>query len=285
MDELKGRIYDVDDAIDAVSKNIETYENRISDVKTQLDNLKDAAVEAKNAIDTANSTPLKPSTERWYVDYNGEKYSSFFENKNDAINDLKKQVTQSVPFNELNPLLINDSTVKHYASGTRSAKSGIAQINENGLETLMRKTPDGDFVIMNQDDKVYTKKQTDNLYDFSGNPEQFLAKLAEKGLSPLSQEELANLGLWGDSSQLGMINSTFGGLSGLIEKITGGSGITSSSATTNNIAPVVNITIQGDATQSTVNALHAEAENIIQRARSAAHNDFIETVLKGRKWR
>ena len=116
------------------------------------------------------------------------------------------------------------------------------------------------------------------------NPEKFLS---EKGLSPLSQEELANLGLWGDSSQLGMINSAFGvgGLSGLIEKITGGSGITSSSATTNNIAPVVNITIQGDATQSTVNALHAEAENIIQRARSAAHNDFIETVLKGRKWR
>ena len=103
----------------------------------------------------------------------------------------------------------------------------------------------------------------------------------------LSQEELANLGLWGDSSQLGMINSAFGvsGLSGLIEKITGGSGITSSSATTNNIAPVVNITIQGDATQSTVNALHAEAENIVQRARNAAHNDFIETVLKGRKWR
>ena len=284
MDELKGRIYDVDDAIDAVSKNIETYENRISDVKTQLDNLKDAAVEAKNAIDAANSTPLKPSTERWYVDYNGEKYSSFFDNKSDAINDLRKQVTQSVPFNELNPLLINDSTVKHYASGTRSAKSGIAQINENGLETLMRKTPDGDFVIMNQDDRVYTKKQTDNLYDFASDPEKFLS---EKGLSPLSQEELANLGLWGDSSQLGMINSAFGvgGLSGLIEKITGGSGTTSSSATTNNIAPVVNITIQGDATQSTVNALHAEAENIVQRARNAAHNDFIETVLKGRKWR
>ena len=59
-----------------------------------------------------------------------------------------------------------------------------------------------------------------------------------------------------------------------------------SNATDNEKAEALKaVTIQGDATQSTVNALHAEAENIIQRARSAAHNDFIETVLKGRKWR
>ena len=284
LSNLQGRIYEVDSAIDTVAQSISEYESAIDGVQRKINDLGDSA---KDTIDKINSIKTASVTGNWYVDYNGKKYSSFFDNKSDAINDLRKQVTQSVPFNELNPLLINDSTVKHYASGTRSAKSGIAQINENGLETLMRKTPDGDFVIMNQDDKVYTKKQTDNLYDFSGNPEQFFAKLADKGLSPLSQEELANLGLWGDSSQLGMINSAFGvgGLSGLIEKITGGSGITSSSATTNNIAPVVNITIQGDATQSTVNALHAEAENIIQRARNAAHNDFIETVLKGRKWR
>ena len=284
MGELKGRIYDVDDAIDAVSKNIETYENRISDVKTQLDNLKDAAVEAKNAIDAANSTPLKPSTEqgrKWVYSYGGHTYYSSKENREDAVADIIQQSKGKLPPFKAGSIKYE---IKKYASGTRSAKSGIAQINENGLETLMKKTPDGDFVIMNQDDQVYTKKQTDNLYDFTSDPEKFLS---EKGLSPLSQEELANLGLWGDSSQLGMINSAFGvgGLSGLIEKITGGSGMTSSSATTNNIAPVVNITIQGDATQSTVNALHAEAENIVQRARNAAHNDFIETVLKGRKWR
>ena len=322
MDELKGRIYDVDDAIDAVSKNIETYESRISDVKTQLDNLKDAAIEAKNAIDAANSTPLKGDASKspnssdngmryigrgydaakgqyyYKVSYRGRDYWSYVGDSSDtdrvrnlAALGISKEIAKyhsgfdTYGLSQVQHALgVNVKNIGHYASGTRSAKSGIAQINENGLETLMRKTPDGDFVIMNQDDKVYTKKQTDNLYDFISNPEKFLS---EKGLSPLSQEELANLGLWGDSSQLGMINSAFGvgGLSGLIEKITGGSGITSSSATTNNIAPVVNITIQGDATQSTVNALHAEAENIVQRARNAAHNDLIETVLKGRKWR
>lgn len=261
LNNLQGRIYEVDTAIDEVSRSISEYESAIDGVQSKIDSLGEAAEETINKINNIKATSISGN---WYVDYNGKRYSSFFDNKNDAINDLKKQVTQSVPFNELNPLLINNGTVKHYATGTHSAKSGIAQINENGLETLMRKTPDGDFVIMNQDDKVYTKKQTDNLYDFSGNPEQFLAKLADKGLSPLSQEELANLGLWGDSSQLGMINSAFGvgGLSGLIEKITGGSGITSSSATTNNIAPVVNINIQGDATQSTINALRAETSKI-----------------------
>lgn len=281
LNNLQGRIYEVDTAIDEMSRSISEYESAIDAVQEKIDNLGDTAEDTINKINSIKATKVQGS---WYVEYRGKKYSSFFDNKSDAINDLRKQVTQSVPFNELNPLLINNGTVKHYASGTHSAKSGIAQINENGLETLMRKTPDGDFVIMNQDDQVYTKKQTDNLYDFASDPEKFLS---EKGLSPLSQEELANLGLWGDSSQLGMINSAFGvgGLSGLIEKITGGSGVTSSSATTNNIAPVVNITIQGDATQSTVNALHAEAENIVQRARNAAHNDFIETVLKGRKWR
>ena len=281
LNNLQGRIYEVDTAIDEVSRSISEYESAIDAVQEKIDNLGDTAEDTINKINSIKATKVQGS---WYVEYRGKKYSSFFDNKSDAINDLRKQVTQSVPFNELNPLLINNGTVKHYASGTRSAKSGIAQINENGLETLMRKTPDGDFVIMNQDDQVYTKKQTDNLYDFASDPEKFLS---EKGLSPLSQEELANLGLWGDSSQLGMINSAFGvgGLSGLIEKIIGGRGVTSSSATTNNIAPVVNITIQGDATQSTVNALHAEAENIVQRARNAAHNDLIETVLKGRKWR
>ena len=322
MDELKGRIYDVDDAIDAVSKNIETYESRISDVKTQLDNLKDAAVEAKNAIDAANSTPLKGDASKspnssdngmryigrgydaargqyyYKVSYRGRDYWSYVGDSSDtdrvrnlAALGISKEIAKyhsgfdTYGLSQVQHALgVNVKNIGHYASGTRSAKAGVSKINENGLETLMKKTPDGDFVIMNQDDQVYTKKQTDNLYDFASDPEKFLS---EKGLSPLSQEELANLGLWGDSSQLGMINSAFGvgGLSGLIEKITGGSGITSSSATTNNIAPVVNITIQGDATQSTVNALHAEAENIVQRARNAAHNDFIETVLKGRKWR
>ena len=350
MDELKGRIYDVDDAIDAVSKNIETYESRISDVKTQLDNLKDAAIEAKNAIDAANSTPLtgQKGTTSFWVNYNGKKYETGYNYNGDteanrllAANELLKEIAKdysgfdnyglsivqgllgvggnktghhwTYTFNGVkyeSRAATRDSAIadilsqiskkfggvypagastiygaiQGYASGTRSAKAGVSKINENGLETLMKKTPDGDFVIMNQDDQVYTKKQTDNIYDFASDPEKFLS---EKGLSPLSQEELANLGLWGDSSQLGMINSAFGvgGLSGLIEKITGGSGITSSSATTNNIAPVVNITIQGDATQSTVNALKAEADKIVARATRESHDDFVETVLKGRKWR
>ena len=322
MDELKGRIYDVDDAIDAVSKNIETYESRISDVKTQLDNLKDAAVEAKNAIDTANSTPLtadisgasisprasQTSTSKqkatptsniktWSVNYLGTDFTTRSYDRNAAIDNLYKQIKNKYPllpslYDPINKGVINFqwrsifSGLHSYAKGTKSAKGGLSIVDEEGLfsEFIPYQIDKGRYSFLPEGNPVFSKAMTNTMFDFASNPEKFLA---EKGLSPLSQEELANLGLWGDSSQLGMINSAFGvgGLSGLIEKITGGSGITSSSATTNNIAPVVNITIQGDATQSTVNALHAEAENIVQRARNAAHNDFIETVLKGRKWR
>ena len=303
MDNLKGRIYDVDGAIDAVSKNIKSYENRISAVKTQLDSLKDAAIKAKNAIDAANSTPLKGDASKspnssnnsmryigrgydaakgqyyYKVSYRGRDYWSYVGDSSDtdrirnlAALGISQEIAKyhsgfdTYGLSQVqHALKVNVNNIKHYASGTRSAKSGIAQINENGLETLMRKTPDGDFVIMNQDDRVYTKKQTDNLYDFASNPEKFLS---EKGLSPLSNEELANLGLWGDSSQLGMINSAFGvsGLSGLIEKITGGSRVsTNNTSTTNDINPIVNIYIQGNADQSVVNALEKQADSIVQR--------------------
>jgi len=259
LNNLQGRIYEVDTAIDEVSRSISEYESAIDGVQSKIDSLGEAAEETINKINNIKATSI---SDNWYVDYNGKKYSSFFDNKSDAINDLRKQVTQSVPFNELNPLLINENTVKHYAKGTRHTPSAFIS-QENGLEAIFTKNPNGagTYTITTPDSQVFDNKRTDNLYDFASDPEKFLA---EKGLSPLSNEELANLGLWGDSSQLGMINSAFGvgGLSGLIEKITGGSGITSSSATTNNIAPVVYITIQGDATQSTINALRAETSKI-----------------------
>lgn len=65
-----------------------------------------------------------------------------------------------------------------------------------------------------------------------------------------------------------MINSAFGvgGLSGLLEKITGGSGVsTNNTSTTNDINPVVNIYIQGNATQDVVNALEKQADSIVQQ--------------------
>ena len=274
MDELKGRIYDVDDAIDAVSKNIETYEGRIDEVKNKLDDLKDAAVNAKNAIDAANNTPLNPTPNATPPKTNNtttppsntkKKSAQDFANEASKTAGTLNNATNKAlsDYNNKNKT-IHYPTVAH-ATGTRSAKRSIAQINEQGLETLMRKTPNGDFVIMNQDDQVYTKKQTDNLYDFANDPDQFFAN---RGLTPLTQEELANLGLWGDSSRLGMINSAFGigGLSGLVDKITGGNSTPTNNNTTNNnsMSPIVNITVQGDATQSTINALKAQAQGIVK---------------------
>lgn len=263
LNNLQGRIYEVDTAIDTVSQSISEYEDAIDAVQTKIDDLGDAAEDTINKI---NNIKTVSANGNWYVDYNGKRYSSFFDNKNDAINDLRKQVTQSLGFNATNPLLINDNTVKHYASGTRHTPSTFIS-QEKGLEAIFAKNPNGSgtYTITTPDSQVFDNKRTDNLYDFASNPEKFLS---EKGLSPLSNEELANLGLWGDNSQLGMINSAFGvgGLSGLIEKITGGSRVsTNNTSTTNDINPMVNIYIQGNADQSVVNALEKQADNIVQR--------------------
>lgn len=258
LNNLQGRIYEVDTAIDEVSRSISEYESAIDGVQSKIDSLGEAAEETINKINNIKATSISGN---WYVDYNGKRYSSFFDNKNDAINDLKKQVTQSVPFNELNPLLINNGTVKHYATGTRSAKGGVSGIDENGkLETLMKQTPNGNYVIMDKGDQVYTKEQTDNLHDFSNNPSEYI----KSNLIPLTPEELSDFSAWGDMSQIGYSRNLIGNemINNLVEKVVGGTTVPENSTTNNTIAPVVNINIQGDATQSTINALRAETSKI-----------------------
>ena len=321
MDELKGRIYDIDDAVDTLSKSIQNYEDRLTEVKNQLDDIKDAAIEAKNAIDIANSTPLIAKTDsgdtssnsgsfayagRGYdasrgmyyykVQYGDRDYFGYVGDssdtdrvRNSAALAITKEIGKYVSgfenygLSQIQGLLkVNAKNLGHYATGTKHSPAEFIS-QENGLEAIFAKNPNGSgsYTLTTPNSKVFDDKRTNELYDFSGNPSEYI----KNALIPLTQEELSKFGAWGDMSQIGnrdIIENSV--LSGISEKITGGVPIPVTN-NTNNMSSVVNINIQGDATQSTVNALHAEAENIIQRARSVAHNDFIETVLKGRKWR
>ena len=320
MDELKGRMYEVDDAIDTISKNIETYENRISDVKIQLDNLKDAAIQAKNAIDVANSTPLKGDASKspnnsdngmryigrgydaargqyyYKVSYRGRDYLGYVGDSSDtdrvrnlASLNISKEIAKYHSGFDIyglsqvqHALGVNVKNLGHYASGTRSTPPAFIS-QEKGLEAIFAKNPNGagTYTITTPDSQVFDHKRTDELYDFSGNPSEYI----KDNLIPLSQDELSKFGAWGDLLQIGsndiVKNSV---LNGLTEKIVGGLSAPSNK-TVNNMATNVNITIQGDATQSTVNALKAEANKIVARAKRESHDDFVETVLKGRKWR
>ena len=230
LNNLQGRIYDVDRAIDTVEQSIAEYESAISGVQKQIDSLGDTAENTIKKINdlSAKKASLGSTDGNWYVWYRGKKFSSFFDNKNDAINDLKRQVTQNVPFNELNPLLINDSTVKHYASGTNNASGGLSLVGERGAE--LRVLNSGDGILKNQIVRGLTS--------LGANPAQFIA----------------------DAGQM-LMKNLFG------NRATPAFGAIGNN---NQIAPNIVVTIQGDATQSTVDALKAQAKKIM--------NDTIKTI-------
>ena len=87
---------------------------------------------------------------------------------------------------------------------------------------------------------MFNTGATHNLYDFANNPKGFLTSI------------------------LGNTNQSFGGTF-----------VSNSSV----ISPSININIQGDATQSTVRALRAEANNIIKQAT----NNVMNIALKNKQ--
>ncbi|WP_099467731.1 coiled-coil domain-containing protein [Konateibacter massiliensis] len=66
-------------------------------------------------------------------------------------------------------------SVSAYKNGTRSAKAGLANVDEEGAELILGKAQSGKWRIMEEGDQVLTKKQTDNLF-----------RLADWDISPSS---------------------------------------------------------------------------------------------------
>ncbi len=214
LNDLQGRIYEVDGAIDTVADSISSYEDRISGVQSKLDNLSNSAQTAISNINAALNAENELNKAKWYYEWQGSRYESNLTNKDTAIQDIIRKIENDNGGRFPASAASIYGTIKHYAKGTRNAKSGVSQVNENGLETLMKQTPQGDFVVLNQGDQVFTKEQTDNLQEISRKPAKYiydnvdLDALAKKGLTPLTDEEINNLGLWANYSDvLGNLNS------------------------------------------------------------------------------
>lgn len=214
LNDLQGRIYEVDTAIDTVAENIQSYEDRISGVQSKLDNLSNSAQTAINNINAALNAENELNKAKWYYDWQGSRYESNLNNKDSAIQDIIRKIENQNGGRFPASAASIYGTIKHYAKGTRNAKGGVSQVNEEGLETLMKQTPQGDFVVLNQGDQVFTKEQTDNLQEISRKPAKYiydnvdLDALAKKGLTPLTDEEISNLGLWANYSDVvGNLNS------------------------------------------------------------------------------
>ena len=119
-------------------------------------------------------------------------------------------------------------TLQGYASGTFSAKKGLAMVDEKGKEFILDKSAPGRYRLMNDGDIVFSHDATKKLWNFANNPNNFVGTQI---LPNHTKEKI-------------FYNKNFNNLS----------------------PPIININIKGNADFETVNALKRESENIIKRA-------------------
>ena len=290
LNDLQGRIYEVDTAIDTVASGIESYEDKISGVQSKLDSLSDsaqtaisninAAIEASNNL--GNNNKEINATSFW-VNYNGKKYQTGYNYSGDtngnrilAANELTKLIAKDISgfdqyglsivqgllgvgnektknqSNSSNKLdstaLINgvkkDFKFPHYAKGTRNSVGGLSITQEDGFEAIFQKLQNGEYTMMPKGSQVFNSNMTDNLYNFSADPQKFMSELASK----------FNYSNYLDSRQGDIDRTTKQIASNYNQKNIGDININSP------------INIQGDATQSTIKALKAETDKIVDKA-------------------
>lgn len=136
-------------------------------------------------------------------------------------------------------------TIKHYAKGTRNSNGGLSVTQEDGFEAIFGKLQSGEYTMMPEGSQVFSNKMTDNLFNFSADPQRFITKLSSK------------------FNYLNYFDSIQGNIDRKAKNIVNNSRQKNIGDITVNSAPIY---IQGDATQSTVNALRAEADKIVNRA-------------------
>ena len=98
--------------------------------------------------------------------------------------------------------------------------------------------------MMPEGSQVFSNKMTDNLFNFSADPQRFITELSSK------------------FNYLNYFDSIQGNIDRKAKNIVNNSRQKNIGDITVNSAPIY---IQGDATQSTVNALRAEADKIVNR--------------------
>lgn len=266
----EGQIADLDLQIDEVGKSIDTMNQQISNssgvinnVSSSIGGLASNITDYKRALDelaNANIDNGVPLNAKWtfeYADTNGQlktawSTSSDFET---AVRNIQSVIEKETGYYRPD---VFGGIKKHFASGTRHSPAEFIS-QEKGLEAIFAKKPNssGSYTLTTPDSQVFDAKRTDNLYDFSGNPEEFISKLADRGLSLLSGDELSALG-WGRSIDVSQLFSGLFNSPDFVKNLTGVAGATynnDNSANNNNYTVNVTIPIQGNPDLSVVRAL------------------------------
>lgn len=245
LNNLQARIYEVDTAIDTIADSIQSYEDKISGVQTKLDSLSDSAQTAVSNISAALNKESELNKAKWYYDWQGKRYESSLSNKDSAIQDILRRIENQYGGRFPASAATIYGTIKHYAKGTRNSNGGLSVTQEDGFEAIFGKLQSGEYTMMSEGSQVFNNKMTDNLFNFSADPQRFIAKLSSK------------------FNYLNYFDSIQGNIDRKAKNIVNNSRQKNIGDITVNSAPIY---IQGDATQSTVNALRAEADKIVNRA-------------------
>lgn len=296
MNDLQGRIYDIDNAIDSLTLNIESYESRISSLKNQIDDLKDAAIEAQNALNMTNTKPLGGTS--FWVNYNGKKYQTGNTYNGDteanrllAANELTKLIAKDVSgFNSyglgiVQGLLgVGGNKTGHnwtyrwdgktYTSHAATKDLAVADIRSQ----LAKKYGNSSFIL----DQVYgkitgyadgTKAATGGVHivDEEGLFSEFIPYQIGKGRYSFLPEG-------NPVFSKAMTNTMFDFASDPTKFV---NGIRESSS--NNIKGDVTVVnhIYGDVDEQALKRLEKKEKDIVEKSK----NEVIETILKGRKLR
>lgn len=224
MNTLQSRIYDVDSAIANVTGSIDNYTSRIDSLKQKIDELGNSAQTTKAKIDSVKIQPSSITGHGYKITYNGKVYKTNLTNKEDAETYFISRISKDWYGGRALPAGSLWSKMKAYASGTKSAKGGLSIVDEEGIGSELIPTS-------------------------LGNGRYTILPQGNPVFSKAMTNELFEFA----SAPTDYFVQKFG------SEIT--PNIVNNKSTV--VSPAININVQGDATQATVNALHKESEKIM----------------------
>ena len=108
-----------------------------------------------------------------------------------SVGDLDKTKGRYTGYRTVGKLAIGN--INAYASGTQSAKAGLANIDEDGFEYKLRKVNGDKYVPLNEGDMIFPFKATENLWNIANNPQNWL------------EGQLRGLGLMNNTSNISSV--------------------------------------------------------------------------------
>lgn len=97
---------------------------------------------------------------------------------------LSEMITNKIEEYNANLPAVGSIAPAHYATGTKSAKGGLAITDEDGYEAKLRKLSVGRYSMLNAGDMVFDKEATDVLWEFAKNPQNFIDQVSIFKQSP-----------------------------------------------------------------------------------------------------